>query len=428
VSESKPRAAERRSAEGVRGRRVLVVDDHATSRLILEEMLRRWGVEAAPAASAAAALAVLADARQTGRAFDLVIADGQILDDADIARRIVEAEPARPTPVVLLGSQEYLSDDGDEAPAHRAARLLKPVKASELLDAIARTLGSAETAAPSPAAACPADRRLRILLAEDSVVNQRLAVALLEKRGHSVVVAGSGEEAVEAVARQPVDLVLMDLEMPGMTGLEATAIIRQAEHAAGGHMPIIAMTAHAIRGDRERCLAGGMDGYVSKPIRVHELFEAIDRAASPRRDSAAAEGETSISAAPAAGDSGVDWEAALRSVSGDEELLLAVVETAAEELPKQLRTLREAAARGDATLLRIAAHTLKGTIRYFGVPRAVEQACQLEDLAAAGSTAGADDLLALLEEQLRRLEAEFSEYRRVRRAAAALVSCGRVAR
>jgi two-component system sensor histidine kinase/response regulator len=160
-----------------------------------------------------------------------------------------------------------------------AVYLTKPIAPAELLDAIRAILGApALDAMRSAPAAQPArrdGRRLQILLAEDSVVNQALAVRLLEKQGHTVVVVGDGQAALAALARQPFDLVLMDVQMPAMDGLKATAAIRAQEHATGAHLPIIALTAHAMHGDRERCLAAGMDGYLAKPIKAHDLDEAI---------------------------------------------------------------------------------------------------------------------------------------------------------
>jgi CheY-like chemotaxis protein len=156
---------------------------------------------------------------------------------------------------------------------------MKPVKQSELFDAIAISMGmgttekgSEESSSSEPTVTLPP---LRVLLAEDSLVNQRLAVGLLEKHGHSVTVANNGKETVECFAQEPFDVILMDVEMPEMDGFEATAVIRVKEKHSGGRVPIIAMTAHAMKGDRERCLEAGMDGYVSKPIRVQQVLETL---------------------------------------------------------------------------------------------------------------------------------------------------------
>ncbi len=413
--------AERYPIERVRGRRVLVVDDNATNRRIAEEMLRRWGVEPALAASVPEALQMLDRARQEGRPFDLVLTDGMMpqADGVDLAREMQRAEPTRRIPVVLFTSSERLSDARREDCGNIVACLLKPVKQSELLETLVRAFGG-NAGTDAAVAACPVARRLRILLAEDSFVNQRLAVALLEKHGHSVAVASSGEEAIQAVRKEPFDLVLMDVEMPGMNGLEATAAIRRQEKSGGGHLPIVAMTAHAIKGDRERCLAAGMDGYVSKPIRVDQLLQAIQSAVGLGWGEKPAGGDEEDSVAPV-----VDWRAALRSVNGDDDLLQVVVEAAAEELPKQLHSLRRAVEARDAEALRVASHALKGTVRYFGAPAAYEGAYQLERVGASRSIDGAPELLDLLEDDAARLLAELSEYRRARRAASArLTSCG----
>jgi CheY-like chemotaxis protein len=183
------------------------------------------------------------------------------------------------TVVIVLTSGTRPDDSKRCAELQVAAHLMKPVKQSELLDVIGRSLGiGAPEAKEEEVAGSGLDQELpplRILLAEDSIVNQKLAVGLMEKRGHHVEVVNNGKEAIAALAKQQFDVVLMDVEMPEMDGLEATAVIRVKERQTGKHVPIIAMTAHAMIGDRERCLDAGMDGYVSKPIRAHQVFQTL---------------------------------------------------------------------------------------------------------------------------------------------------------
>jgi CheY-like chemotaxis protein len=288
-----------------------------------------------------------------------------------------------------------------------AASLIKPVKQSELLDAILTICHEPSPATPAGkvSAARPAGRpasgqpALRILLVEDHPVNQTLALRLLEKEGHTVVIAGNGKDALDKLpSAGPFDLALMDIEMPEMDGFETTAVIRQRERQTGAHLPIIAMTAHALKGDRERCLAGGMDGYVSKPIRTEELAAAINGLL----------GEA-VAAGPGvpAGDNGaalVDRAKALEYVAGDERLLRELVDLFARDCPGLLTELDEALARGELPRLRRLAHTLKGSLELFGARAAFEAAWTLERLAQAGDLAEARRAHPALLEEVRRVQ------------------------
>ena len=272
---------------------VLVVDDNASSRGILEEMLINWQMKPTLADGAEAALAAMERAHQSGQSFPLVLSDVQMpgMDGPGLCKRIREHPQLCSAAVILLNTAGLTGEAAQWEQLGAAACLMKPVRQSELLDAIQEAL-SAPSAAQSnrrqvadrfPAEPPPegASRSLRILLAEDNVMNQRLAVRLLGKRGHTVVVANNGKEALAALEREPFDVVLMDVQMPEMGGLEATTAIRQKEQATGGHIPIVALTAHAMKGDRERCLEAGMDGYLSKPIRRDALYETIEDVAGP---------------------------------------------------------------------------------------------------------------------------------------------------
>jgi PAS domain S-box-containing protein len=261
------------------GLRVLVVDDTATNRRILDEVLRHWHMEPELAAGAVQAMALLQAAHRAGSPYPLVLTDAHMPDvDGFTLTESLRKDPGlAATKVIMLTSGDRPEDMSHCADLGIAAYLLKPAKQSELLEAIEQTMGVLITKRDLTAtlADLPAKRRLRILLAEDSMVNQKLAMALLEQQGHTVTIAINGREAVEAAERESFDLILMDVQMPEMDGLEATAAIRAWEVANGMHTPIIAMTAHALKGDRERCLEAGMDGYVAKPIRPKLLAEAI---------------------------------------------------------------------------------------------------------------------------------------------------------
>jgi CheY-like chemotaxis protein/HPt (histidine-containing phosphotransfer) domain-containing protein len=242
-----------------------------------------------------------------------------------------------------------------------------------------------------------ARRPLRILLAEDSVVNQKLAVGLLERHGHTVAVAHNGREVLATLDGGDYDVVLMDVQMPEMDGLEATSLIRERERQTGAHVPIIAMTAHAMRGDRETCLTAGMDGYISKPIRATKLFETLHAIVERTVSS-------NIGDAFDLGDGTMDWSKALAVVQGDRELLKEVVVAFLDEYPRILDEIRNSIDGRDHALLRRSAHKLKGATRYLGAQGAYDYAFSLECMGRDGTTQGATATLKLLEEEIDRLK------------------------
>ncbi len=269
--------------EVVRGVTVLAVDDNATNRHILECVLLSWETSPTLAAGADEALERLQQAARTDEPFQLVIADAHmpVTDGFQLVERIrTDASLGNPAVIVLTSGNEP-GDVGRCADLGIAAHLLKPIKQSELFDAIAKIFdadqGEAQFVAIAPDPLSRPDECLQILLVEDSVVNQKLAQAVLRKRGHQVAIANNGLEALATLRSQDFDLVLMDIQMPEMDGFQATAAIRSDEQQTGGHMPIVALTAHVLKGDRERCLEAGMDDYVAKPIRAKVLFETIEQ-------------------------------------------------------------------------------------------------------------------------------------------------------
>lgn len=245
---------------------------------------------------------------------------------------------------------------------------------------------------------------LRILLAEDTEINQQLAIHLLESHGHAVVVAENGREAVEALEHRQFDLVLMDVQMPEMDGFDATASIREKERATGAHIPIIAMTAHAMKGDRERCLAAGMDSYVPKPIRPKELFQAIDEVVLGSAASPKTTGEESTISQGSTGATQLDLPALLASVNGNPVLLSKFVVLFLKHYPKMLAELSDAIDQGDGDRLARAAHTLKGGSGSFLTGSARTALSSLEAIGRTGGTNQCESTLAQLETEMGHIE------------------------
>ena len=311
-----------------------------------------------------------------------------------------------------------------------AGHLVKPFTPSELLNAILLALGqSIETAVPSAPPREAAARRLHVLVAEDNAVNQRVIVRLLEKMGHIPIVAYNGQEAVGAYESRPFDVVLMDVQMPVMDGLTATRMIRESEarHPGRRRLPIMALTAYAMRGDRERCLAAGMDDHLTKPVRPEELAAALNRlldASAPEppptagRKSAAARSEPAparsepapvrsepvpVVTGDAAPEGGFDFSAALNYVGGDRALLDELLGIFVEDAPVRMEAIRRAIAGGEAADLMREAHTIKGALRVIGATTAAGLAQGLEALGRDGNIGEADKLAVALEREMERL-------------------------
>jgi len=269
--------------------RVLVADDHPVNRRLLQALLASWGMQTTLVDSGREAIAAVDAAFAQGEAFDLIVLDGRMpdLDGVGVADDIVRRGAHQGARIMLLTSDPRPGEIARAVTAGVSACLAKPIIPSELRRAIRHWVVTEPPVMASPgmadkATAAPAARRsLRIMLAEDNRVNQKLAMRLLERAGHSVLVAGNGREAVAAFRREAFDLILMDVQMPEMDGLEATAAIRAAETNTGMHIPIIAMTAHAFSEDRERCLAAGMDAFLTKPVHVAQLHEVIAHMVDP---------------------------------------------------------------------------------------------------------------------------------------------------
>jgi two-component system, sensor histidine kinase and response regulator len=273
----------RRELNDLRGLAVLVVDDNATNRRILEGVLASWGMVPTVVDGGLAAIEALDKALATGKPFPLALIDFQMpdIDGFELAERVKQRPELATTMIMMLSSVGHRGDTARFREMGVVSYLTKPVRQSILLDAIHGVLRGSNTVDDPRVpltrdVASAAQRSLRVLLAEDNAVNKQLVTALLEKRGHSVVAVGNGRDAVAALRDGTIDLVLMDVQMPEMDGLEATAVIRTLENGTGAHVPIIALTAHAMKGDREACLAAGADGYLSKPLNANDLFALIE--------------------------------------------------------------------------------------------------------------------------------------------------------
>ena len=401
-------AREPRRSSTLHGLRVLVVDDNATNRRILEEMLASWQMKPTVVADAAAALDVMRRASPTRSRFDVVIADCQMpdVDGFTLAREIKRDRHLQTTPVVMLTSAGRRDDIARCRRIGIERYLMKPVTHSDLLDGLT-TLFAADVSrikSPSerPASARPTRRALRVLIAEDNLVNRKLVTKLLQKRGHKIKAVEDGRAAVEAVDASgpaPFDVVLMDLQMPAMSGFEATQAIRDREGARGVRLPIIALTAHAMQGDRERCLDAGMDGYLSKPINVDELIATVEQAGS--------EGPLVPKVAAAPAKAVFDEQAALGHTAGDRRLLKEMVALFRSDVPSYEKRIAVALRRRDAEALRMSAHGLKGALATVGSERGREIAAELEQLAVAGEFADAGAKCIRLRDHLKVLDQAF---------------------
>lgn len=263
---------------------VLVVDDNATNRLILQEMLMSWGMKPMAVDSGAAALAALRQAAGQGQPFKLALIDACMpeMDGFTLAEDINSSTESGKPIVMMLTSLGLRGDASRCLKLGISAYLVKPIKQNELLDSLRLALGTSMTKKERGPLITQHSLRepahgLHILLAEDNLINQKIAVRILENRGQTVTVSEDGEQVLAALDKESFDLILMDVQMPKLDGFQATTAIRDKEKKTGAHIPIIAMTAHAMKGDRERCLESGMDDYIAKPLKPNEILATIDR-------------------------------------------------------------------------------------------------------------------------------------------------------
>ena len=401
---------------------VLVVDDNSTNRRILQELLRNWGLQPTLVDNGRSALAAIQEAQRAGHPFRLGLLDFHMpeMDGLQLAER-VSSLPDRPRMPMLMLSSSLTTFDSERLREVGIRRFLrKPVLGRELLEAILQEFGVelAVKAAQHQGQFLRLAPR-RILLAEDSLVSQKVAVGFLTKWGHEVVLAPHGQAALELWRRESFDLILMDMQMPEMNGHDATAAIRREERGTGRRIPIVAMTAEAMIGDREHCLVSGMDDYVSKPItpaelyRVVECFPAVCLASSHpderREGEAPAEPRVSpetLSLPTPDTRPVIDWSVAKQQFGAGAEVMREFVAMLKSQIPQLMQDMHQSLETRDSKLLRRAAHTLRGSVISFGAAPLAEAALALENLGRAESFDGFSDLLETLDRELARALAE----------------------
>ena len=391
------------SSVTLHGVAVLVVDDNATNRRVMDETLSFWGMKTCLAADGFQAMMALRHAQEGGYPIPLVLTDAHMpmMDGFRLAEEIKRDPRLASTLVTTVTSGGQVGDAARCRELGIAAYLTKPVRQADLLEAIVSVLGSrvpTEESAPLVTRHSLRENRrgMEILVVEDNIVNQRLAEHLLRNKGHIVTIANNGLEALEVLERKHFDLALVDVQMPEMDGLQLTAAVRDKETRTGEHLPIIAMTAYAMKGDRERCLEAGMDGYVPKPINSKQLFELIAGVRTVELKSA--------QGAPVGIKQEVLDESALLSrFEGEADLLRDVVSLFMDDCPKLMDGIRGAVERSDAHGLERAAHKLKGTVANFSARASYDAALRLEVMGREGHLDEAREALTALDAALEEL-------------------------
>jgi two-component system, sensor histidine kinase and response regulator len=368
--------------------RALVVDDNATNRRILDGILRSWGMRATLAASGSEALKILSGADQSADRFALILTDARMpsMDGFDLVRRIRETPTLKAATVLMLTSVHTTEDVARAHELGISSYLVKPVRRSALLSAITESLvGSpAVQEAVTPLADATRGKSLKVLVAEDNPVNRKLAASILQRAGHDAILVTNGKEAVDAVTRERFDVVLMDVQMPVMGGFEATRLIRELEASSGRRTPIIAVTAHAMKGDREDCFAAGMDGFAPKPIQSAKLLEMLDRLGSEWIAAVIAPAEIADNTDPAI----LDEVGLMKLVSGNQALAGELAGLFLEDLEPRVTEITAAVNERDAARLRMGAHALAGSALTLKAGLVAAAARVLETIGRSGELGG----------------------------------------
>jgi signal transduction histidine kinase/CheY-like chemotaxis protein/sensor domain CHASE-containing protein len=386
------------------GLTALVVDDSATIRDLVTGRLAAWGMEADTAGTLEAARGALAAAADAGQPHDLVVCDAVLPDGDgfDLARELTARGPR--AVLMMLTSIDRPGDAARCRAAGVSGSVTKPFADADLRDTVLVAVGRGERREeaidlPGAAAAAALTRPLRILLAEDNAINQQVAVKMIGMHGHGIEVVGDGRAAVDRASAGGFDVVLMDVQMPELSGFEAAALIRDGERERGGRVPIIAMTAHALEGDRDRCLEAGMDGYVAKPLSPAALFGEIARVV----PDAASVVPPGIAAAPPAASDVFDRDAALERLAGDENLLRELSRILFAEYPSQHAAMLDALEGGRPAVIERTAHALVGALGNLVAGRAADAARRVEQAAHNGRLGDVRTALAGLEQEMSEL-------------------------
>ncbi len=397
----------------IRGMRMLVVDDNQTNRTILAKILQSFGCYVESVESGACALKVLRETVKDGKLFDLVLLDMRMpgMDGEQTLHAIKNDPQIKGTTVVILTSVGVRGEVARLKELGCAGYLMKPIKQSQLYDAIITVLGlqkcKAEKDQPSIVTrhtiAEQKRRAVHILLAEDNPTNRKLALTLLKRAGYFVDAVENGYKVIEALKSKVYTLILMDVQMPEMNGFEATKAIREKE-GQGKHTPIIAMTAHAMKGDKERCLNAGMDDYISKPIDSQKLFRVIEKwtkstecQVTPKclENSKRDESRPGIP---------INLENAINRFGGDKEFLQEMLEEFLSYAPKQLQILDQAVQKNDSQIVERIAHSIKGAASNLGAKRISDLALKLEVTGRKGDLTNAQDVIHNLRTEFKYLE------------------------
>ncbi len=399
----------------LRGLKVLVVDDNATNCRVLSGLLRMWGAHPTAVDSGPAALAEIKRAAAAGETYPLLLVDAMMpdMDGFTLVDQLRDEPAVATTTIMMLTSADRQADGARCRRLGLSGYLVKPVRADELKIAILAALGGTalsnrsprpdQAAPPSPPAGTASSRRLRILLAEDNPVNQRVALHLLNNAGHSTLAVANGLLALDALDRESFDLVLMDVQMPEMDGFEATRAIRAKEQNTGRRIPIIAMTAHAMKGDRERCLDAGMDDYLSKPVQKTELLRVLQSAATIASPTADASPPLDH------GEPVFDVDAALDRVAGDKEFLHEIIHLFLADVLCRMDEMQQAVTERNCKQLESGAHAMKGATGCLGGCRAAAAASRLEEFAKKGDDANASEAFTRLRKEIADLTAALAE-------------------
>ena len=381
---------------------LLLVDDNATCRSILKDLLNEWGFQITEAENGRSALKESEDSRGTSRQFRIILMDKTMptVNGFTAAEQILRNSTVKPGIVMMLPADSINDDFARCQELGMSYYLVKPVKKNELLKVILAASGQAKTV-PEPgnqsaSASTGIDApHLRILVAEDNTTSQVIAKKALEKAGHTAQIAGTGLEAIRLLKEGAFDMVLMDVEMPEMNGLEATRLIRKTEHGSGKHIPVLAMTAYAMKEDRQRCLEAGMDAYLSKPVNLDELHKII------RHFSSVKDTRPAI----------VDIEAALKFIGGDRDVLKEVVYVFLnEDYPEQLKRLRDGIGQHDARTVKAAAHSIKGAVRSLGGTAPGDIAFKLEEMGRNNDLTKAEAAVQELELEVKLFTDFYAKY------------------